>query len=417
MPTDHVAFPVAGSSAAVVETPPRKESTMTWQLEYEQDMLGVFGVPSRQLVRGAGVEVWDSDDNRLLDFLSGIAVNALGHAHPTLVAAITQQAAELVHVSNLFASRPQLELAAMLKHIAGTGDAGKVFFCNSGTEANEAAFKLARKHGGDQRPRVLSLTNAFHGRTMGSLALTPKPSMQDPFRPLPSGVEHVEPTLDALRDTFDDRVAALFVEPIQGEAGVLPLDPDFLRGARELATEYGAFLIVDEVQTGIGRTGEWFGFQESGITPDAITLAKGLGGGVPIGALVTFEAASHTLQPGEHGSTFGGNPLATSVALAVLQEITQSELLLNVRQQSYWLATGLRGVPGVRDVRGRGLLLGVVLERPIAREVVAAGLDFGIIVNAPDEQTIRIAPPLIVSEANVLEFLAAFEATLTSFAS
>ncbi len=294
-----------------------------WQDDAASDLVLNAGPRLALLVRGEGSYLWDADGRRHLDFLAGIAVTSLGHAHPVFVEAISKQAATLAHVSNYFATPPQLALAARLKRLAGAGIDGRVFFSNSGAEANEAAFKLARLHGGTERPRILALENGFHGRTMGSLALTAKATMRAPFEPMPGGVEHIPATVEALEAAIDDRVAAVIVEPIQGEAGVVELPAGYLAAARSLTLKHGALLIVDEIQTGAGRTGAWFGFSHDGITPDAITLAKGIGGGFPIGALVTFGAASSLFTPGTHGSTFGGNPLATAVADAVLAEIEQ----------------------------------------------------------------------------------------------
>ncbi|MET0734054.1 MAG: aminotransferase class III-fold pyridoxal phosphate-dependent enzyme, partial [Microbacterium sp.] len=294
---------------------------MTWQIDAGRDLVRSFGDRMAMFVRGEGAYLWDADGNRYLDFLAGIAVNSLGHAHPAFVEAISSQAATLAHVSNYFATPPQLALAARLKRLAGAGETGRVYFGNSGAEANEAAFKLARLHGGAERPRILALTDAFHGRTMGTLALTGKPTMQEPFLPMTPGVEFIDSTIEALEAAIDDRVAALFVEPIKGEAGVIDLPGGYLQAARELTERHGALLIIDEIQTGGGRTGEWFAFQHAGITPDAITVAKGIGGGFPIGALITYGAASELFYPGTHGSTFGGNALGTAVSGAVLAEI------------------------------------------------------------------------------------------------
>ena len=298
---------------------------------------------------------------RYLDFLAGIAVNSLGHAHPVFVDAIAKQAATLAHVSNYFATEPQLELAARLKRLAGTGEGGRVYFGNSGAEANEAAFKLARLHGGTERPRILALTDAFHGRTMGTLALTGKPYMQEPFLPMTPGVEFIDSTIEALEAALDDRVAALFVEPIKGEAGVVELPEGYLAAARALTEQHGALLIIDEIQTGAGRTGEWFAFQHAGITPDAITVAKGIGGGFPIGALITYGHASELFYPGTHGSTFGGNALGTAVASAVLAEIERADLVANAAARGAQLRTAIAGIesPLVSGCRGQGLLIGV----------------------------------------------------------
>jgi acetylornithine/N-succinyldiaminopimelate aminotransferase len=304
-----------------------------WQDDVARDLVRNAGDRLALLVRGEGSYLWDGDGRRHLDFLAGIAVTSLGHAHPAFVEAVSSQAATLAHVSNYFATPPQLALAARLKRLAGAGVDGRVFFSNSGAEANEAAFKLARLHGGAERPRILALENGFHGRTMGSLALTAKAAMRAPFEPMPGGVEHIPATIDALEEAIDDRVAAVIVEPIQGEAGVVELPDGYLAAARSLTLAHGALLIVDEIQTGAGRTGAWFGFSHEGITPDAITLAKGIGGGFPIGALLTYGSASDLFTPGSHGSTFGGNPLGTAVADAVLAEIERAGLVDNAARR------------------------------------------------------------------------------------
>ncbi|MBT9606548.1 MAG: acetylornithine transaminase [Microbacterium sp.] len=389
----------------------------SWQEDAGRDLVRSFGDRMALFVRGEGAAVWDSDGKRYLDFLAGIAVDALGHAHPAFVAAVTEQAATLAHVSNYFATPPQLALAARLKRLAGTGETGRVYFANSGAEANEAAFKLARLHGrGTERTRILTLKGGFHGRTMGALALTGKPALQADFLPMVPGVEHIDATVDALEAAVDDRVAAFIVEPIQGEAGVVELPEGYLEAAREITARHGALLIVDEIQTGAGRTGEWFAFQHAGIVPDAITVAKGIGGGFPIGALITFGAASELFFPGTHGSTFGGNALGTAVAGAVLQEIESAGLVANAAARETQLRAGIvaLGSPLVAGVRGRGLLLGVELTSPVAKAVVAAAQEHGLIVNAANDDTIRLAPPLIIGDAEIAEFLSLFGAALAT---
>lgn len=387
-----------------------------WQEDASRDLVRNAGARLAMFTRGEGASVWDDSGRRYLDFLGGIAVTSLGHAHPVFVDAIARQAATLAHVSNYFATPPQLELAALLKEIAGAGEAGRVYFGNSGAEANEAAFKLARLHGaadrngGTPRPRILALENAFHGRTMGTLALTGKPYMQEPFLPMVPGVEFLASTVEALEAAMDDRVAALFVEPIKGEAGVVELPEGYLRAAREITRRHGALLIVDEIQTGAGRTGEWFAFQHEGITPDAITVAKGIGGGFPIGALITFGEASDLFYPGTHGSTFGGNALGTAVAVAVLREIERAGLLANAAERGAQLRTAIEALdsPLVRETRGRGLLIGVGLRHPVAGAVVAAAQQHGLIVNAANEDTVRLAPALTIGDVEVDEFIDLF---------
>ncbi len=387
---------------------------MTWQEDAGRDLVRSAGDRLALLARGEGSYVWDAEDKRYLDFLAGIAVNSLGHAHPVFVEAVSRQAATLAHVSNYFATEPQLALAATLKRLAGTGDAGRVYFGNSGAEANEAAFKLARLHGGAARPRILALKDAFHGRTMGTLALTGKPYMQEPFLPMTPGVEFVDSTVAALEEAMDDRVAALFVEPVKGEAGVIELPEGYLRAAREITARHGALLIIDEIQTGAGRTGAWFAFQHEGITPDAITVAKGIGGGFPIGALITYGAASELFYPGTHGSTFGGNPLGSAVASAVLGEIERGDLVANAAQRGEQLRRAVHGIDSalIAGCRGRGLLLGIALTHPVAKAVVAAAQEHGLIVNAPNDETIRLVPALTIGDMEVDEFVELFTAAV-----
>ena len=389
---------------------------MTWQDDAGRDLVRSFGERMAMFVRGEGSYLWDADGKRHLDFLAGIAVDSLGHAHPVFVEAIAKQAATLAHVSNYFATPPQLELASRLKRLAGAGDGGRVYFGNSGAEANEAAFKLARLHGGADRPRILALKDAFHGRTMGTLALTGKPYMQEPFLPMTPGVEFIDSTVEALEAALDDRVAALFVEPVKGEAGVIDLPEGYLEAARELTSRHGALLIVDEIQTGAGRTGEWFAFQHAGITPDAITVAKGIGGGFPIGALITFGVASDLFYPGTHGSTFGGNALGTAVAGAVLGEIERADLVQNAAERGEQLREAISGIDSalIGGVRGRGLLLGVALTHPVAKAVVAAAQEHGLVINAPNDDTIRLVPALTIGDVEIDEFVELFTAALHS---
>jgi acetylornithine aminotransferase len=389
---------------------------MTWQDDAGRDLVRSFGERMALFVRGEGAYLWDADGKRYLDFLAGIAVDSLGHAHPAFVEAISSQAATLAHVSNYFATPPQLELAARLKRLAGTGEVGRVYFGNSGAEANEAAFKLARLHGGADRPRILALTDAFHGRTMGTLALTGKPYMQEPFLPMTPGVEFIDSTVEALEAALDDRVAALFVEPIKGEAGVIDLPEGYLQAARELTERHGALLVIDEIQTGAGRTGQWFAFQHAGITPDAITVAKGIGGGFPIGALITFGAASELFYPGTHGSTFGGNALGTAVASAVLAEIEREDLVRNAAERGRQLRDAIGRIDStlIDGCRGQGLLIGVALRHPVAKAVVAAAQEHGLVINAPNDATIRLVPALNIGDVEVDEFIALFTAALHS---
>ena len=390
-----------------------------WKAPFGDRFMRTLATPKLMLVRGEGARVWDVDGKEYLDFLAGIAVNSLGHAHPALVEAVTAQVGTLAHVSNYFSTPPQLELAERLRRITGAGEHGRVLFGNSGAEANEAAFKLARlNHTGPhgRRTRVLALHNAFHGRTMGSLALTGKPPMREAFEPLPGGVEHIDSTIEALEAAIDGRVAALFVEPIKGEAGVLDLPDGFLERARELTEKHGALLIVDEIQTGVGRTGEWFAYQRAGILPDAVTVAKGMAGGVPIGALVTFGWASELFSQGQHGSTFGGNPLATAAGNAVLAEIERAGLVENAARRGEELKQIIRDFdhPLIGAVRGHGLLIGIGLTEGEAHRLSDAALAQGLIINAPNESSIRLAPPLIIGDAELAGFRERFGRALAA---
>ena len=383
-----------------------------WRNDFSDAMMGSAPSPLTMLDHGDGAYVWDVDGKQYLDFLAGIAVNSLGHAHPVLVKALTDQASKIAHISNYFASAPQVELAKRLRRITGAGEKGRVYFGNSGAEAMEAAVKLARRNG--QHKTIVALKNAFHGRTMGSLSLTGKPALRDAFEPLLPGIIHIDTTIEALEAAITDNVSALVLEPIKGEAGVIDLPEGFLKRARELTTEHGALLILDEIQTGVGRTGSWFAFQQSGIVPDAITIAKGIAGGVPIGALVTFGAASDLFTVGQHGSTFGGNPLATAVANAVLGEIEDAGLLENaaLRGQQIRDAIAAMNSPLVKEIRGSGLLIGVGLTESVAQRISTEALALGLIVNAPNENSIRIAPPLIIGDREVAEFAKLFTRAL-----
>ncbi|TPW70288.1 acetylornithine transaminase [Schumannella sp. 10F1B-5-1] len=379
---------------------------------YTQTMMPSWGRPLAAFERGEGSRVWDVDGVEYLDFLGGIAVNVLGHAHPVFVDAVSRQAATLAHVSNYFTTPPQLALVDRLLRLSG-GD--RVFLANSGTEANEAALKLAKLTG---RPRILALEKAFHGRSTGALALTGKPALREPFEPLLGGIEHLELSIEALEAAIGDDVAALIVEPIQGEAGVIPLPEGYLRAARELTQKHGALLIVDEIQTGAGRTGAWFAFQHEGIEPDAMTLAKGIGGGFPIGALVTFHGAGDLFRPGQHGTTFGGNALASAVADAVLGEVENAGLVENAAARGAELAQRVLalGSPLVTGVRGRGLLLGIELAAPVANEIRAAAHRHGLIVNAPADDVVRLAPALNIGDEELAVFLERFGAALAEVA-
>lgn len=373
-------------------------------------LMGTYGEPLRALVRGEGSYVWDADGNRYLDLLGGIAVNALGHAHPAWVNALTEQAQTLAHVSNFFATEPQIALAEKLIELAGAPVGSRVFFSNSGAEANEAAFKMARKTG---RGTIIALEQSFHGRTMGSLAMTHKPAIREQFAPMPAGVVFVPPNdVQALRDAVEaagDDLAAIIAEPIQGEAGVQPLTHAFLTEIRTLTTRVGALMFLDEIQTGVARTGAWFAHQLHGVIPDVMTLAKGLGGGFPIGAVVAYgETAGTLLGKGEHGTTFGGNPLAAATALATLRAIEDEHLIDNVKAVSAHVRQRLEQIPGVVEVRGEGLLLGIALASPTAPDVTQAALAAGFIVNPPSPDTVRLVPALTLSTHEADEFLAWF---------
>jgi acetylornithine aminotransferase len=384
---------------------------------YAASLMNTFGPPRLVLTRGEGAYVWDADGNRYLDLLGGIAVNSLGHAHPALVAAVSQQLSTLGHVSNFFATEPQVALAERLLDLVGstgsTGSttrvAGKVFFANSGSEANEAALKLTRRTG---RTHVVATEGAFHGRTMGSLALTSKAAYREPFEPLPGGVTFVPyGDADALAAAVTDETAAVVVEPVQGEAGVVVPPADYLAWAREITSARGALLWIDEVQTGIGRTGAWLAHTESGVTPDIVTLAKGLGGGIPIGACIALGASADLFQPGNHGTTFGGNPVATAAALAVIETIEKDDLLGNATRVGDLLRSGLVD-PRVTEIRGRGLLIGIDLDAEAGPQVVEAGQRAGFILNSTGPRTIRLAPPLVLTEEQAKELVAAWPGLL-----
>jgi acetylornithine/N-succinyldiaminopimelate aminotransferase len=383
-----------------------------WRDRFATAMMGSSPAPLTMLDRGEGCYVWDVDGKKYLDFLAGIAVNSLGHAHPVLVDAVSRQVASLAHVSNYFATAPQVELAERLRRLTGAGDAGRVFFGNSGAEAIEAAIKLARRNG--QHKKILALHNSFHGRTMGSVSLTGKPALREPFEPALPGIEHIDSTIEALESAIGDDVSALVVEPIKGEAGVIDLPSGYLKRARELTEKHGVLLILDEIQTGAGRTGSWFAFQQHGIEPDAVALAKGIAGGVPIGALVTFGRASDLFTVGQHGSTFGGNPLATAAANAVLGEIENAGLVENAARRGNELRDAILaiGSPLVTEIRGAGLLIGIGLTEPVAPAISARALQLGLIINAPNDTSIRLAPPLIVGDAEIAEFITLFTQAL-----
>ncbi|MFJ9040659.1 acetylornithine transaminase [Streptomyces sp. NPDC102406] len=388
-----------------------QELTSRWQ----GVLMNNYGTPRLPLVKGAGAALWDAEGTQYLDFVGGIAVNALGHAHPAVVEAVSTQIASLGHVSNLFIAEPPIALAERLLQLFGRD--GAVYFCNSGAEANEGAFKLGRLTG---RRHMVATTGGFHGRTMGALALTGQAGKQDGFTPLPGDVTHVPyGDVDALRAAVTEDTAFVIIEPIQGENGVVVPGDGYLKAAREITRATGTLLVLDEVQTGVGRTGHWFAHQaQEGIEPDVVTLAKGLGGGLPLGATVAFGETAKLLTPGRHGTTFGGNPVACAAGLAVLDTIDTEDLLANTKRIGERLTAGIEalGHPLVSHVRGAGLLLGIVLTGPRAPQVQQAAQDAGLLVNAPAPDVVRLMPPLNLTDTEADAFLAALPAVLDAAA-
>lgn len=388
---------------------------MTAHQEYAERWQGAlmnnYGTPLLPLARGEGTKVWDADGNAYLDFVGGIATNALGHAHPAVVEAVTRQIGSLGHISNFFMAEPTVALAERLLNLFGRD--GKVFFCNSGAEANEAAFKIGRLTG---RTHVVATEGAFHGRTMGALAMTGQAGKREPFLPLPGDVTHVPfGDAQALAAAVTEETALVILEPIQGELGVVVPPAGYLKAARAITAATGALLVLDEVQTGIGRTGHWFEYQaHEGVLPDIVTLAKQLGGGLPLGATVAFGRAADLLQPGQHGTTFGGNPVACAAGLAVLDTIENEGLLENVKRQSERLRDGIEGLGHqlIDFVRGTGLLLGIVLTEPLAPQVRQAAQEAGFLVNVPAPDVVRLMPPLNLGDDEVDAFLGALPGIL-----
>ncbi|OCB58416.1 acetylornithine aminotransferase [Mycobacterium vulneris] len=383
---------------------------MTLQDRWEAVMMNNYGTPPLALASGDGAVVTDTEGKSYLDLLGGIAVNLLGHRHPAVIEAVTTQLNTLGHTSNLYATEPGIALAESL--VGHLGTQARVFFCNSGTEANEVAFKITRLTG---KTNIVAAQGAFHGRTMGSLALTGQPTKQAPFEPLPGNVTHVPyGDVEALAAAVDSNTAAVFLEPIMGEGGVVVPPAGYLAAARDITTKNGALLVLDEVQTGVGRTGAFYAHQHDGITPDIVTLAKGLGGGLPIGACLAIGATGDLLTPGLHGSTFGGNPVCTAAALAVLKALADGDLIERAGVLGKTLSHGIEelGHPLVDHVRGKGLLQGVVLTAPSAKSVEAAARDAGFLVNAAAADVIRLAPPLIITEGQIETFLSALPAVL-----
>jgi acetylornithine aminotransferase len=378
------------------------------QKRFEAAIMPNYGVPPVALARGEGCRVWDTDGNAYLDLIGGIAVSALGHGHPALVEAVSEQVATLAHTSNLFLHEPEVRLAERLLRLLGAD--GRVFFTNSGTEANEAAYKLVRRHAEPGRSYVVAADHGFHGRTMGALALTGKASIREPFGPFGADVRFVTyGSTEQLREAVTGECAAVFLEPTQGEGGVVPAPPGYLAAARQICDETGAALVLDEIQSGIGRTGAWFQHQHEGVRPDVITLAKGLGGGLPIGACVGLGSYGSAFRKGDHGSTFGGNPVACVAALAVLDTIEKEGLLDHVIEVGERLAADIAAVdhPLLAGVRGRGLWRAIILAEPQAAAVEAAAREAGFLVNAVQPDAIRLAPPLIITSDEAGSFVAA----------
>ncbi|MGA1147255.1 MAG: acetylornithine transaminase [Candidatus Nanopelagicales bacterium] len=386
---------------------------MTWQERWSVAMMSNYGAPHVMLTRGKGSRVWDDRGNEYIDLIAGIAVNALGHGDPRITAAVTEQLGTLGHVSNLYASEPGLDLAEKLIELTGAPNA-RVFFCNSGAEANEAAFKMTRLTG---RTKVVVAEGSFHGRTMGSLALTAQPGKADPFRPLPGEVITVPfGDVEALAAVVDHSTAAVFLEPIQGEGGVIVPPPGYLQHARQMTHAAGALLVLDEVQTGVGRTGKWFAYQWEGITPDVITLAKGLAGGIPIGAVIGIGDAATLFQPGMHGSTFGGNPISARAALAVIDAIEQDQLHERVMAAGERLAQQVMEAAGdrVTEVRGRGLLRAAVLANLTSADVERALRSNGVLANPVSPTAIRMAPALTITDTDIDDAAIAWSIALAS---
>ena len=369
-----------------------------------------YGVPSISLVKGKGSEVFDVEGKKYLDLLGGIATNVLGHAHPAIVKAVSRQVGTLGHVSNFYAHPNVIELAQKLASMTGDKSA-RVFFAQSGAEANEAAMKLSRRTG---KYRIVAAQGAFHGRTMGALSMTGQPSKREPFLPLIKGIKHVPyGDIKAMRRAISTKTAMVILEPIMGEAGVIVPPADYLAQVRDLCTQKGALLVIDAVQTGMGRTGDWFGYEYSGITPDVITLAKGLGGGLPLGAMIALGDAAKLFVAGDHGSTFGGNPITTAAALAVIKVIEKDKVMIKVRKDQEFIMQRIAVIEGVSEVRGAGLLLGIQLDKPIASKIALQMREQGVLVNAANESTIRIAPALNISRIQLNKFCTIFEKVMS----
>jgi acetylornithine/N-succinyldiaminopimelate aminotransferase len=382
-------------------SPAKKSTVTTWN-----DVMQLnYGVPEINLVSGKGLVVTDSEKKKYLDFLGGIATNILGHAHPAIVKAVSTQVAKLGHVSNFYGHPSGLALAKKLQEMTGDNTA-RVFFCNSGAEANEAALKLSRKTG---KTRIVATTGAFHGRTMGALSLTGQENKRAPFRPLLKDIKHVPfGDISAMHKAVSKKTAMVIVETILGEAGVVTPPDGYLKQLRAVCDQHGALLVFDCVQTGMGRTGTWFGYEHENIRPDVITLAKGIGGGLPLGAMITLGSTTPQFEPGEHGTTFGGNPIAAAAGLAAISVIEKNRLMMQAKSFEKRLKIKISAIRGVREVRGRGLLIGIAVDGEYAKELAAQLAKNGFLVNSPNLETIRIAPALIVTKAQIDKFIVAF---------
>ncbi len=388
---------------------PRKFGNSLAQATWNKTFQPNYGTPPISLVKGKGAIVYDADGKNYLDFLGGIATNLLGHAHPAIIKAVTKQISTLSHVSNFYMHPQVLQLAQSLQKMTGDKNS-KVFFCNSGAEANEAAIKLSRLTG---RTNIVAAHGAFHGRTMGAISLTGQPAKRDPFKPLLRKIKHVNyGDIAALRRAVTSKTAMVILEPIMGEAGVVVPPKGYLKAAREICDKTGALLVIDAVQTGMGRTGTWFGYENEEITPDVITIAKGLGGGLPLGAMIALGRSSNLFKPGDHGSTFGGNPVACAAANATINVIQSKGLLKSNVVLGNLLKSELTKISGISEVRGRGLLIGIVLKTANAKALAADLLNNGVLVNATSDEVIRIAPALIITKKNVMDFVAAFRKSL-----
>jgi len=383
----------------------KKVKTIALSTRWNSVMQSTYGTPGVELVKGSGIEVWDSRGKKYLDFLGGIATNLLGHNHPQVSAAISKQAKTLSHISNFYAHEPGLVLAEKLQAMVADSSA-RVFFCNSGAEAIEAALKMSRLTG---KKKIVAAQGAFHGRTMGALSLTGQPAKRNPFKPLLKGIKHV-PYGDtkALIRSVNSRTAMVILEPMMGEAGVVVPPSGYLAAARDVCNRYGALLIFDCVQTGMGRTGQWFGYEHENIKPDIITIAKGLGGGLPLGAVISVGKSASLFTPGSHGTTFGGNPISCAAANAVIDEIESKKMLALNASKGALIRNLISPIRGVKEARGRGLLIGIVVENGKAKEIAARLLELGFLVNATNDDVVRIAPAFVVSQKQIMSFVRAF---------